>query len=77
MGCMDNFVTARNSETGKIGSYPRRFVEHPVLGRFLEEVPSGAKPRIPLQVMVDAFESHREQAESEEVIAYISEEEED
>ena len=41
-------ITARNKEDGSVGRYPRRTVEHPVLGRFLEEVEHGAKPFKPL-----------------------------
>lgn len=45
---MDEMITARNKEDGSVGRYPRDKVEHPVLGRFLEEVEFGAKPFKPL-----------------------------
>lgn len=49
---MNEIVTARNTEDGSVGRYPRSIVGHPVLGKYLEEVPFGTKPRIPLSKKV-------------------------
>lgn len=43
MDCMNEIVTARNTVTRKVGRYARRLVEHPVHGKYLEEVPADTK----------------------------------
>lgn len=50
---MKDIVTARNKVTRQVGEYPRRFVEHVILGRFLEEVPFGTKPHEDLKDKVE------------------------
>lgn len=50
---MKDIVTARNKITRQVGEYPRRFVEHAILGRFLEEVPFGTKPHEDLKDKVE------------------------
>ena len=52
---MNEIVTARNVITRKVGQYKRRLVDHPVLGKFLEEVPFGTKSFVPL---VDLVREH-------------------
>lgn len=59
MDCMNEIVTARNTEDGTVGRYKRSFVEHPILGKYLEEVPFDAKPRIPLRDVVEAYEDFK------------------
>lgn len=54
MECMNEIVTARNTEDGSVGQYPRHILDHPILGRYLEEAPYGSKPRKSLQDIVDA-----------------------
>lgn len=49
---MSETITARNTVTRKVGQYKRRLVEHPVLGKFLEEVESGAKDYVALDTLV-------------------------
>lgn len=52
MVCMNEMITARNTQDGTVGRYPRYLVDHPVIGRHLEEVPHGTKPTVPLDELV-------------------------
>lgn len=51
---MSEMITARNTEDGSVGRYPRKIVEHQVLGKYLEEVPFGTKPRVTLKAKVES-----------------------
>lgn len=47
--CMSkDMVTVRNRDTGKVGVYPRKLVDHKIFGARLEIVPAGTKPKVPL-----------------------------
>lgn len=48
----DEIVTARNTEDGTTGIYPRNLVDHPVLGEYLEEVEWGSKPIVSIDDLV-------------------------
>lgn len=52
MDCMNEIITARNTEDGTVGLYPRWMVGHPLVGKYLEEVEHGAKPSVPLDDLV-------------------------
>lgn len=54
---MSEIITARNTVDRSVGKYERRFVEHPVLGKYLEEVPEGTKPFKSLDELVSQHAS--------------------
>lgn len=49
----NEFVTVRNTVTGRVGEVRRRIAEHVVYGEYLEIVPAGTKSRIDLTELVD------------------------
>lgn len=71
---MNETVTARNTEDGTVGFYRKSFVEHPILGRYLEEVPVNSKPFVSLDSLVrEKFDLPKR----EDVSEYVEPEEEE
>lgn len=65
------FVTVRNSITGKVGRVRRRIAEHPVFGLNQEIVPDGTKDKISLVDLVieqRGFEISENDYEAEEEV---------
>lgn len=62
---MSEFVYARNTVDGSVGKYRERLVAHPVLGKFLEEVPEGTKPRKKISDLVSKRARKAEQVEAD------------
>lgn len=71
---MNETVTARNTEDGTVGLYRKSFVDHPILGRYLEEVPFNTKPSVSLDFLVrEKFDLPKR----EDVPEYVEPEEEE
>lgn len=71
---MSEIVTARNTEDGTVGLYRKSFVEHPILGQYLEEVSFNSKPLVTLDTLVrETFDL----PPREDVSEYVEPEEEE
>lgn len=50
---MNELVTIRNTATGGVAKVRRNIAEHEIFGQFLEIVPDGTKPLVPLTKIVE------------------------
>lgn len=70
---------ALNTLTGLVDYQPDHIVEHPILGRYLLEVPEGTKPLLPGMFKPgtkDEFEEYHQEEEAPAPVAPVAKPEE-